>query len=163
MALVLLAYILKYHLQICCDNTMSTPITFTTKVPYGTLNENFLRANLGNYSLAIDGNVVISADTTLYRDMYYDTLTVNAVLNTNGFRIFANTITGNNSGKIKGVTGNDGGDGGAGVSSPLTDGVAGVGGASSGSFFKTTPGGDGGVVTGVFGSEIGRASCRERV
>jgi len=48
---------------------------------------------LGNdkiYGTGSDGNVVISANTTLTRDMYYNNLTVDfgRVLNTNGFRVF---------------------------------------------------------------------------
>ena len=48
---------------------------------------------LGNdsiYGMGNDGNVTISSNTALSRDMYYDNLTINSNihLNTNGFRIF---------------------------------------------------------------------------
>lgn len=60
-----------------------------------------------------DGDVTLSVETTLSKDMYYGTLNLNGqTLNTNGFRIFAEVVTG--SGKIKGLTGNAGGAGAAG-------------------------------------------------
>lgn len=42
------------------------------------------------YGSGIDGDVVIATNTTLYRDMYYNNLTINSgrTLNTNGFRVF---------------------------------------------------------------------------
>lgn len=52
--------------------------------------------NDGVYGTGADGNVVISSNTALARDMYYENLTINNgfVLNPNGFRIFVkNTLT----------------------------------------------------------------------
>lgn len=56
------------------------------------------KGNTGFFPAAPDGNATISADTTLLRDMYYDTLTINvgATLFTNGFRVFARTAIINN-------------------------------------------------------------------
>lgn len=52
-----------------------------------------------------DGNVTISANTTLTRDMYYDTLVVNAGirLSANGYRIFAKTSV-----TVNGIVSNNG-------------------------------------------------------
>ena len=53
-------------------------------------------ANDGVYGHGSDGNVVISTNTSISSDMYYNNLTVNSgvVLNSNGFRIFVkNTLT----------------------------------------------------------------------
>lgn len=52
-----------------------------------------LKGNTGFYPQAVDGDVTISSDTSIVRDMYYDNLTVNAgaTLYTNGFRVFAAT------------------------------------------------------------------------
>jgi len=50
------------------------------------------------FGTGVDGTVVISTNTFLSRDMYYDTLTVSAsvTLFTNGFRVFVkNTLTNN--------------------------------------------------------------------
>ena len=49
------------------------------------------------YGSGMDGNVTISSNTTLTRDMYYNNLDVNAgvTLNTAGYRVFVrNTLTG---------------------------------------------------------------------
>jgi hypothetical protein len=48
------------------------------------------------YGFGQDGNVTITADTTLSRDMYYESLTINAncTLDTNGYKIFVkDTLT----------------------------------------------------------------------
>lgn len=48
------------------------------------------------YGNGSDGNVVVSTNTTITSDMYYNTLTVNSgvILNTNGYRIFVkDTLT----------------------------------------------------------------------
>lgn len=62
----------------------------------------------GSFGNGSDGNVTISSPTTLTRDMYYDTLTVNSTLTTDGYRIFCKTgILGN--GTIKwGIASNGG-------------------------------------------------------
>lgn len=58
--------------------------------------------NIGDGS---DGDVTISSPTTLTRNMFYNNLTVNDVLTTNGFKIFVKgTISG--TGTIKYPTGN---------------------------------------------------------
>lgn len=62
-------------------------------------NDTAQRQRLGNdsvYGPGTDGTVVIASNTSLSRDMYYDTLTVNngVTLNTNGFKVFVkNTLT----------------------------------------------------------------------
>lgn len=71
-----------------------------------------------------DGDVVISSNTSLSRDMYYNNLTVNAgvTLTTAGYRVFvAGTLTNN------GTISNGGGAGGAGV-----NGAGGGAGGSAG-------------------------------
>ena len=82
-----------------------------------------------------DGDVVISTPTTLTRNMYYDNLTVNDTLTTDGYQIFVKgTLSG--TGSIDWGNANDGGDG-------VVD-VAGIGGAQSGSgVLKNTAGGTG--------------------
>lgn len=71
-------------------------------VSWGTAAQNF-----GDGS---DGNVTISSPTTITRDMYYDTLTVNNVLTTDGFMIYCKTlITG--TGTIQWGTPNNGNNG----------------------------------------------------
>jgi len=66
--------------------------------------------SLGFFGDGSDGDVTISTDTTLTRDMYYNNLTINAgvTLHTNGYRIFVknNFINYN----IVERNGNDGGD-----------------------------------------------------
>ena len=57
-----------------------------------------------------DGNVTISSPTTMTRNMYYDTLTLESTLRPNGFVIYANNIIVNAGGSIN----VDGGNGGAG-------------------------------------------------
>jgi hypothetical protein len=51
------------------------------------------KGNAGFFPTATDGSPTISSDTTLIRDMYYDTLTIDfgSTLFTNGFRVFART------------------------------------------------------------------------
>ena len=57
---------------------------------YNDTNQRQRSGNDSVYGPGLDGTVVISTNTTLSRDMYYDNLTVNSnvTLNTNGFRIF---------------------------------------------------------------------------
>lgn len=52
------------------------------------------KGNTGFYPPAQDGDVTISSNTTLIRDMYYNNLVINvgATLFTNGFRVFAQSI-----------------------------------------------------------------------
>ena len=55
-----------------------------------TANESFVAVPDEIYGSGADGNVTISTNTTLTRDMYYNNLTVNAGihLNTAGYRVF---------------------------------------------------------------------------
>lgn len=84
-----------------------------------------------------DGDVTISAPTTITRDMYYNNLTVNSTLTTDGYKIFVKgTLSG--SGTIKWGTPNAGTAGSTGTSN-------GVGGAQGGTGpLKNVAGGDGG-------------------
>jgi collagen type VII alpha len=87
-----------------------------------------------------DGTVTIATDTIMLRDMYWDTLTVNAgvTLFTNGFRVFARTLLTNN-----GTIANFGSDGQAATpTNPAGVGLGGTG-APAGSVFG---GGNGGPV-----------------
>lgn len=90
-----------------------------------------------------DGVVTISSPTTLTRDMYYQTLTVNSTLTTAGYRIFVKgTISG--SGTIQWGTPNTGGTGGNGSGGgPAGSGGAGASVSGSG-FFTSQAGGAGG-------------------
>lgn len=77
-----------------------------------------------------DGDVTISADTSLSSDMFYNNLTINTTktLNPNGYRIFVKgTLTINGTGKIA-RNGNNGGNGG---NATATTGGAGTAGAAS--------------------------------
>lgn len=101
-----------------------------------------------------DGAVTISAPTTLTRDMYYTTLTVNAgnTLTTAGFRVFASTsitingtVTGAGGNGAAGATGAAGGAGGAAGaatrgSMPSIPGKAGGAGSASGAGTAGTAG-----------------------
>lgn len=80
-----------------------------------------------------DGIVTISTPTTLTRDMYYDSLTINSNLNTNGFRVFVQNII-NGSGVIF----NDGNAGGGGGNANNTGGSSGSG--TAGAFGTVTQG-----------------------
>ncbi len=85
-----------------------------------------------------DGDVTISVDTTLTRDMFYNNLTVNAgiTLTTAGYRIFVkNTLT--NRGTIQ-YNGNVGGN------ATATSGGGGGAGLAEGSLGGSTAGGPGG-------------------
>lgn len=81
------------------------------------------------YGNGEDGDVVISSNTTLTRDMYYNNLTVNDTftLYPNGYRIFVkNTRTNNGTISVKGGNAGDGGNGRDGWSSaPRAGGGAG--------------------------------------
>lgn len=85
---------------------------------------------LGNdslYGAGTDGSVVISANTSLTRDMYYDTLTINSNyhLNTNGYKVFVkNTLT---------INGSIGVSSGTSVSDGTIKGTSGIGANTSSS------------------------------
>lgn len=87
-----------------------------------------------------DGDVTISSNTSLTRDMYYEDLTVtnSATLTTAGYRIFAKTVTINAGAKIN----NSGGAGGNG-----TGGTGGTAGAAAAA--GTMPGGLAGKIGGA--------------
>ena len=89
-----------------------------------------------NYGDGSDGDVTISADTSLSRDMFYVNLTVNSTktLTTNGFRVFVKTLlTNNGTISASGGNGGNGGNGGAGSGSQGSGGSAGVIAHNSGS------------------------------
>jgi len=95
--------------------------------------------NVGFYPYSSDGNVVISANTNLVKDMYYETLVVNsgATLFTNGFRIFAKTSIENN-----GTIDRSGSD---------ASGTAATTGLSAGTLAAGAAGGAGGAAAGSAG------------
>lgn len=78
-----------------------------------------------------DGSATISVDTTAAKDMFYDSLTVNAGVNYNmaGFRLFARTLV--NNGRIH----NNGGDG----VTPVTNTQPAGGVAAGAAFYGGTP------------------------
>lgn len=105
-----------------------------------------------------DGAVTISSNTTLTRDMYYSSLTVdtNSTLKANGFRIYCTgTVTVDSGSSII----NNGGNGGNGVNGGSGGGTQGAGGAAgaaadtgAGVYYASlfgTAGGAGGDVSGV--------------
>lgn len=97
-----------------------------------------------------DGDVVISVDTDLSADMYYNNLTINSgiTLNPNGYRIFVKEKLTNNGTIAR--NGNDGGDGTNATSAPsptfANAGVGGIGGA------ELAPGTIYGSLAGVIGA-----------
>lgn len=97
--------------------------------------------SIGAFGDGSDGDVTISSPTTLTRDMYYDNLTVNDTLTTDGYRVFVkNTLSGN--GTIKAPDANDGQNGANAAAS--ADGSDGDGGASEGNgYFPNRAGTDG--------------------
>jgi hypothetical protein len=96
----------------------------------------------GAFGTGVDGDVVISSNTSLTRDMYYNNLTVNStfILNPNGFRIFVRGIL-----TLNGSIAMTGGNGGAG--SGVTAGSAGTAAATGGSIY----GGIAGLIGGAGG------------
>jgi len=88
-----------------------------------------------------DGVVTISSPTTLTRDMYYSSLTVNSTLTTDGYKVFVSgTINGSGTIDFGAATA-----GSAGGSNTGSGGGGGGGGASTGSGqFKTATGANGG-------------------
>lgn len=75
-----------------------------------------------------DGDVTITGTTYLYRDMFYNNLTINAgaTLKSNGYKIFVKGTLTNN-----GTIDNSGGNGGVGENNA---GVAGIGGGTGGTY-----------------------------
>ena len=110
----------------------------------GSLSHLFFRYSFGDGS---DGDVTISTETSLSRDMYYENLTVNSTLVTNGYRIFVRgTLSG--TGTIKYPDPNNGANAGS-------NGSRGSGGNAytAGGFLSNTGGGDG--AQGTFQDTIG--------
>jgi hypothetical protein len=106
----------------------------------GRMSNAFLRSSV--FGDGSDGDVTISSSTTLSRDMYYDNLTVNSTLTTNGYRIFVKgTISG--TGTIRYPVANNGSNG---ATNSGNDGGAGGNGgtAFNGGILKNTAGGKGG-------------------
>ena len=93
-----------------------------------------------------DGDVTISVNTTLSRDMYYDNLTVNAgvTLTSGGFRIFAKSSATIN-GIIESNGSNGSGSSGGGAGNTATAPAGGAGGSGS-----SSAGSDGSLLSGGF-------------
>ena len=105
---------------------MAYPWAAEERLDNDDLNDAIEQARQGLFGDASDGDVTISGNTTLTRDMYYNNLTINTgvVLTTAGYRVFVkDTLTTNGTGAIR-WNGNPGGDGGVGPN--------GQGGTSSG-------------------------------
>jgi hypothetical protein len=88
------------------------------------INTNFQKTQFAFFGDGSDGDVVISSNTTLTADMYYDDLTINdgIELSPNGYKIFVRgTLTFLGTGKIQAVGGN--GVDGAGTTSGGTAGT----------------------------------------
>lgn len=104
-------------------------------VQYDGVNMQLLNASItipNYFGDGSDGDVVISTNTTLTRDMYYNNLTVNSsiTLTPNGFKVFVKEeLIVNGTISAKGSNGGNGGNGGNSNSggSPGTGGTAGVG------------------------------------
>ena len=82
-----------------------------------------------------DGDVIISSNTSLSRDMYYNNLTINngVTLNPNGYRIFVKeTLTNNGTIERNGNPGGDGGNASTGTGACNGSGGGGGGSGSSG-------------------------------
>ena len=129
------------------ENTSS----FTPDGDYEPATKKYVDDNVNSISFNVfgtgsDGDVTISSNTTLTRDMFYNNLTVNSgvTLNTGGYRIFVKgTLTNNGTISRKGV---DGADGGTALSSGTLggSGAGGTGGSSNGGNTSYSLGGSGG-------------------
>ena len=127
-----------FYFLISEDKTNKVAQTDNTgKVPYSLL-------SIDVYGDGSDGDVIISSNTTLVRDMFYNNLTINSTftLSNNGFKIFVkgtltnNGIIANNGANASGITngaGAGGGQsGGIGFRNSYYYDYAGGGGASAG-------------------------------
>lgn len=104
-----------------------------------------------NFGDGSDGDVILTASTTLTRDMYYKNLTINTgvVLNTGGYRISVlGTIDGSGTIDFSGIKGSDGVDG--------SSGSAGTGGAGGAGLPSGTIGGS--IVGGAGANGVGSQS-----
>jgi len=121
----------------------------TVVAMYGTPGLKYF-ASATLYGSGIDGEVTISADTTLTRDMQYTTLTINSgkTLNTAGFLVMCDTLLTNNGIITDSSSGGAGGIGGTGYGNT---GGYGQEPTKSGAG-KGGNGGDGGGLVGVGGT-----------
>lgn len=90
-------------------------IIVATNASTGQIDNSFI-PNQGNFGNGIDGNITIAggATTSLTRDMYYNNLTINGGLITNGYKVYVkNTING--TGDITWGTANAGSNSSAGI------------------------------------------------
>jgi len=99
-----------------------------------------------------DGDVVISSNTTLTEDMFYDDLTIDAgyTLNTGGFRVHVRGVLTING--TLGRPGNDGGNGGNGANGDYTTGPEAVAGTAGSAGAALADGSVSGAVAGTAGS-----------
>ena len=97
----------------------------------------------GSYGNGNDGNVMINSETVLFQDKYYNNLTVNGSLYTNGYRIFvSNLLTLNGTIYIDGNIGTDATiSGGSAIA-----GVGGAGGTNGTIANSITNGGNGNAI-----------------
>lgn len=98
-----------------------------------------IHSNIQRFGTGVDSDIVESGTITLTRDMHYNSLENNGVINTGGFKVYVKEgLTGT------GVFQNNGGDGGAGNPNGGAGGAAGA--AAPG---YTVPAGTPGVIGGV--------------
>lgn len=140
----------------CDNNTIAVP--YFSGNTSGTYNDSGTSTNivattadtLVFFGDASDGNVTISANTSLSRDMYYNNLTVDntKVLTTSGYRIFVRgTLTNNGTVHWNGNAGNPGTAGNVEVDGSSTPATGGTGGAAltSGTLYGSKIGATGGI------------------
>ena len=109
------------------------------------LNNNDLNAVVGFTGDGSDGDVTISSNTTLTRDMYYKNLTINTsfILSPAGYRIFVqNILTNNGTIRNNGTVGTIGSNGSGGVAG---GGGAGGAGGTGNNILAGTNGSSGGA------------------
>jgi len=138
---LLAAGVAETDLFVVVKDPSGTPETM--KMTVAETRKLFANTDYVDFGDGRDGDVTISGTTTLTRDMYYNNLTVNATLNTDGFRIYvAGTLSGTGSINHNGSNGGVGGDGIGGGAY----GAGGTGAPSTGAgVFKTGAGGNGGA------------------
>ena len=137
--------------------TGSTNITVdTTATTWGQLGStgNIGPAYVAPFGTGSDGNITISGNTTLSRDMYYANLTVNAgvILTTAGYRIFCSGLC-----TVNGTIDNSGGAGGAGSNGTVSAG-GGAGTAGTATASNEVGSGAAGVV-GTTGTTAGATNA----
>lgn len=129
----------------------SDPISLDgSQITSGTVNNARLPAITALYGTGVNGNATITSTVTLASDVFYDNLTVNGTLVTNGFRVFvANTLSGSGAIRNDGVAAGNSATGGAGGAAGVF--AAGGGGGNS----SATTGTQAGQVTNRVGGEGG--------